>query len=180
MRRQRARFDTTMHSARLGVENEVRLMGGRSLIISSNVPLRKDGMPYASARPPEDPAVVVYFDFQGQQVCVPCDRWTTVADNLQAIRKTIEAIRGIERWGTGEMISAVFQGFAALPEQSKSGWWAVLNIRRDAPDKDVQAAYKRMAMQNHPDRGGDPDKFIQIQDAYNEWLQEKKEGAWSS
>ena len=35
--------------ARIDLKGEVRRMGGRNLVISSNVPLRHDGEPYASA-----------------------------------------------------------------------------------------------------------------------------------
>jgi hypothetical protein len=48
-------------------------------------------------------------------MCFACDRWDSVADNVQAIRKTIEALRGIERWGTGDMVQRAFAGFVALP-----------------------------------------------------------------
>lgn len=34
---------------------------------------------------------------------------------------------------------------------------------------DVRAAWKKWAMINHPDKGGDPDKFLQVKVVYDEW-----------
>lgn len=41
--------------------------------------------------------VAVYFTLKGQQFCFACDHWDEIKDNMQAIHKTIEALRGIER-----------------------------------------------------------------------------------
>lgn len=34
---------------------------------------------------------------------------------------------------------------------------------------DVRAAWKKWAMINHPDKGGDPEKFLQVKVVYDEW-----------
>jgi hypothetical protein len=34
---------------------------------------------------------------------------------------------------------------------------------------DVRAAWKKWVMLNHPDKGGDPDKFLQVKVVYDEW-----------
>lgn len=46
--------------------------------------------------------------------------------------------------------------------------WIVLGINRNASAKDIKAAYRRLAKDHHPDQGGDPDRFIQIQAAYQQ------------
>ena len=51
---------------------------------------------------------------------------------LMRLAKSIEAMRGIERWGPSQMMERTFTGFAALPEKSGSDWWDVLQVRRDA------------------------------------------------
>ncbi len=51
-----------------------------------------------------------------------------MGDNIQAIRKTIEAMRGLERWGVSDMLQRTFSGFKALPDQTgigKEAWWIV-------------------------------------------------------
>ena len=42
---------------------------------------------------------------------------------MQAIAKTIEALRGINRWGTGDMMEAAFKGFSALPAPDTNKPW---------------------------------------------------------
>lgn len=138
------------------------------VVLSTNLELRPDGRPYVpyASRKPDDPAVAVYFTWRGQQYAFACDCWHLVEHNLQAIRKTIEAMRGIERWGTGEMVSAAFAGFKAQPEQAgpSSGftWWAVLGFSSPvASEADIDAAYKRLAKQYHPDQQGGSHELMQ-------------------
>jgi hypothetical protein len=72
------------------------------------VQLRQDGLPYANRRAPSDTGAAVYFSYKGRQMCFACDKWQDVYDNIYAISKTIEALRGIERWGAGDMVEQAF------------------------------------------------------------------------
>jgi hypothetical protein len=160
-----AQFKTSFADARDGLLEELRRMRADGVVLSTNVELRRDGLPYAG-RTPGDPAVAVYFTWRGQQYAFACDCWQKVEHNLQAIRKTIEAVRGIERWGTGEMVTAAFAGFKALPEQagpsSGTTWWAVLGFSSPvATEADIDAAYKRLAKQRHPDQPGGSHELMQ-------------------
>jgi hypothetical protein len=105
-------------------------------VISTNVEVRQDGLPYANRRPPEDPGVAVYFrrpvrGGAAQAQCIPCDRFDRVPDNLYAVAKCIEALRGLERWG-GRMLDAAFTGFKALPAlgTGRPSWSAARSARR--------------------------------------------------
>ena len=51
--------------------------------------------------------------------------------------------------------------------------WDILGIQQSASLDDVKLAYKRLAMQYHPDKGGDDSDFARIQNAY-EILKERK------
>ena len=150
-----SRFDTPLSTARDALLNELRLMGARHVVISSNAALRRDGLPYAQQRRVEDCGVAVYFMLDGRQQCIPCDRWSSVADNVQAIRKTIEALRGLERWGAKSMVDAAFRGFEALPPpEATRPWWEILGVDRNASRSDVERAYRMRARERHPDAGG--------------------------
>lgn len=56
-----SRFKTTFKTARDGVLREVRLMGGKGVIISSNIQLKRDGLPYANFPKLSDTGIAVYF-----------------------------------------------------------------------------------------------------------------------
>lgn len=45
-------------------------------------------------------------------------------------------------------------------------YYDILGIKRNASESEVKKAYKKQAMQHHPDRGGDANKFQQINEAY--------------
>ena len=42
----------------------------------------------------------------------------------------------------------------------------VLGVGRDADPDEVKKAYRKLALMHHPDKGGDPEKFKQLQKAY--------------
>lgn len=77
--------------------------------------MRQDGFPYPKQALPADKGVAIYFTLNSRQMCFACDRWDKVQDNIYAIAMTIEALRGIERWGSGSMVEQAFTGFVALP-----------------------------------------------------------------
>lgn len=45
-------------------------------------------------------------------------------------------------------------------------WWKVLGVDRNADEETVRKAYRKLAMKHHPDKGGDPEEFKKIQEAY--------------
>jgi len=172
-RRQRAAFSTTLGRARDELRHELRLLGARNIVISTNAPLRKDGDFYASATRIDDPAVAVYFTLGGEQRCIPCDKWDRLQDNIRALTLTIGALRGLDRWGAKEMVNAAFMGFQALPASSEAGWWVTLGVDRSADTDDIKAAYRRRVIETHPDKGGDAAEFQRVQDAYTEANRER-------
>jgi len=154
---------------------ELALLGASNVVISTNIELRRDGLPYSKQlRANEDPGVAVYFTLNGEQQCIPCDKWTTIADNMQAIRKTIEALRGLDRWGAKEMVNAAFRGFKALPEaiimgeHTSRAWWEVLQVSQNADMDVIEAAYKRLLHKAHPDKGGSDFAFQELQEAFRQ------------
>ena len=45
--------------------------------------------------------------------------------------------------------------------------YQILGVDRGASDDDIKRAYRRMASQHHPDKGGDKERFQEIQQAYS-------------
>lgn len=148
------------------LELEIKRMGGRNMIISSNLKVKSNGMPYSAQRTPDDPGVAVYFNWSKRDLVFACDKWLSIEDNLWAIVKHIEALRGQERWGVGSLDQA-FAGYAALPDPTTRTWWNVLGVDQTADDATIRSAYIRLAKQYHPDAGGDAVMFDQVQKAYD-------------
>jgi curved DNA-binding protein len=46
-------------------------------------------------------------------------------------------------------------------------YYSVLGVPRTATDEDIKRAYRRLASQHHPDKGGDKERFQEIQQAYS-------------
>jgi hypothetical protein len=138
------------------VEAEVARLGGRYLLISSNVEVTLSGRPRSGQKEPEDKGVCVYFQLGGKPYAMACDRYTTVADNLGAIAAHIDATRAIERHGVASAAETL-QAFMALPSYGVGPirqWWEVLGVPVRAPLAEIEAAYRRLASERHPDAGG--------------------------
>lgn len=107
-----AQFKTSLTSAARNLTWELERLGAKNIVISSNMQYRADGIPYSRQPNLADTGIAVYFTLNGEEQCIPCDKWTDLADNMQAIRKTVEALRGLERWrqGDGQRRLPWFQG----------------------------------------------------------------------
>lgn len=170
-RRQRSRFNTGFGAAVREVVDELKRLGARNAVVSTNVPLRRDGLPLASAKNVSDPGVAVYFRYKDKPMTFACDRWDKPEDNLWAIAKTIDAMRGIARWGSGDMLDTAFSGFQALPPPKSP--WTTLGISKSAATRDaVNARWRELAKQHHADLGGNSDVMAEINVARDNALRE--------
>lgn len=141
-----------------------------SVVISSDLRLRGDGLPYASqATGRLDPGVAVYWQDGKRRRCIAVDRYNRLADNMAAIAATLDGMRAIERHGGAEILDRAFTGFVALaaPEQ----WFQVLGVPAAATREDIETAFRRKAMEHHPDRGGDADQMARINQARQDGLE---------
>jgi hypothetical protein len=142
---------------------ELRLLGARDEVLSTNLRLGIRGIPLVDQANPSDPGAAVYFRLKGEPRCLACDRWDRVADNIGAIAQHIDAIRRIGRYGVGT-IDQIFRGYTALPP-SAVDWPIVLGVKPDATLAEVEAAFVSLAREHHPDRGGRHEDMARLTEA---------------
>lgn len=169
-----SQFKCTTAQARDGVLYEVSRLGGKNVIISSNVPVKRDGNLYSNMKPVDgDNGVAVYFTWKNDQYVLACDTYYGLHENLRAIEKSIEAIRGLERWGASDILSRAFTGFKALNMPSAKKWHDVLGVSLNANEAQIKKAYRELCKLYHPDieETGNADKFLEISTAYNQGME---------
>lgn len=149
----------------------LKLLGARDVILSTNVAVRLDGLPYANMPEPQDPGVAVYFDRRvggpgvdsSRPFVIACDSYRKVRWNLRAILATVDALRTIQRHGATSMLEQAFTGFATLPAAGRvTPWWEVLGVPVTASADDIRGAHRELALLHHPDRGGDSTRMSEI------------------
>lgn len=162
---QRTRDRHSVASSVHYILSELRKMEAVDVVVSTNLRVRLDGLPYSDQRAPADPGVAVYFHRDGKPIAFACDKWTTVEDNLRAVFKTLEALRGIDRWGAATL-SATFTGYVAIAAPAGSMWYEVLGVSVRATAPEIAAAYRARAKALHPDvPGGSHESFVRLQAA---------------
>lgn len=137
--------------------------------------LKRDGGPYADARPKE-PGIIVEFERSAQQYRFATDRFPAWQDNLHAICLVLEGVRRMERYGVNS--SQLLEGFRALPAQAGQ---AVMSEQEAADlladrdpviaaailvDRRLVKVYEQVAMKKaHPDQGGSDHAFVRVKEA---------------
>jgi hypothetical protein len=124
--------------------------------------LRVDGWPKGNLSP-DHPAVILSFVSGGAPLAFPCDRFITYQDNIRAIALALEALRKVDRFGVTRS-QEQYSGFRQI-EASRA--WTIedaaeyIGIKAGIDAKilidDAEAfrrAYRALALDMHPDRGG--------------------------
>lgn len=125
-------------------------LGACDVTLSTNVPLRKDGLPLAGVRAPSDPGVAIYFRLHkwvkgreiGRDYAIACDQYRKVEENMRALVHTLDAMATINRHGSSDLLEQAMSGFAALPPAATEGWWRTLGCRRDCTFDEAKSAYR--------------------------------------
>lgn len=136
--------------------------------------MKRDGQMYGNLKPVDgDTGVAVYFTWDNDQYVLACDQYIYLQDNLRAIEKSIDALRGLKRWGASDILKRAFKGFKALgsgTDIKKREWWEVLGVSSNAHPEVSKGKYRELAKIYHPDveRTGDAERFKEINDAYNQ------------
>lgn len=148
-----------------GLVSELKKIGATNIVVSTNQPLRQDGMPYAQQRNIQDVGVAVYFTRNGKQLVMAQDRFWSIIGNMRSLTMAIEGLRQMERHGGAIMMERAFDGFAALPPPKSC--WDVLgigptprqNINRDL----IMTAFRERAKEWF-DTGADMDSLVKARD----------------
>lgn len=151
-----------------GLQDELRRIGasGISIIVSTNQPVRNDGLPYAQQRAISDPGVAVYFVRNKRALVMAQDRFNTIIGNMRSLTMAIEGLRQMERHGGATMMERAFDGFAALPPPDDC--WKILGIstggheRRLIPDE-IRAAFRNKVREHHG-KDYDMDRLVKARD----------------
>lgn len=164
----KSKTDLTMAEAMKRVKYELERLGvnvADDSIVSTNVKLNLSGLPRGDQGEPGDPGAAVYFQKKaGPMRVIAIDAYTRVRDNIAAIAATLEAMRAIERHGGAQILERAFTGFAALTAPGKN-WWDVLEVRPDATRDTIEANFRRLARDRHPDQGGTDDAMAALNEA---------------
>lgn len=162
------RGEFTIADALTALQAELDRLGATQIVLSSNLNLRIDGLPRSGQANPADPGIALYFKLRGKDTVLACDWWVKVQDNIFALAKHIEALRGMDRWGVGTLEQA-FAGYQALP--SPEQWWTVLGVGMQATRAEIEAAYRAKAREAHPDTGGSDSAMARLNAARDAGLQ---------
>lgn len=166
----RATFD----SARRSLYDQLRMLNASAVVLSTSIPLRLDGQPYATMRPDDnDPGVAVYFTLRGKQMAMARDSYDNVAQNMRSLSLAIEHLRGLDRHGGSQMLERAFSGFAQLPPPEGSvrdeviNWQDVLGpFPADLEPSDIlvlaEGRYRSRAKDTHADTGGSDAAMIRL------------------
>lgn len=175
-RRRRAPYKMTPDAATQHLVGELSRLGAikSTVVISTNMPLRRDGLPYSGIKPPEDPGVAVYWSTQAfKDRAIGCDKWDKLHDNIHAIGLAIAALRAIDRAGASQILERAFTAFGALPASSAApivrSWWEVFGFPQTIIGSlsmpMVEARWRELAAKNHPDRGGSAEAMTELNQA---------------
>lgn len=168
-KRRRGKFGSNFGRSRDMLLHQFKLMNvpSHTVVVSSWLPLRRDGLPYAeqARRPLEDPGVAVYFTLRGKQMAMARDAYDTPFDNLHSLKIAIEHLRGLERHGGGTMMERAFEGFQAIAAPgAMKHWREIIGIPPSGVVTldVVEAAYRSRARKVHPDAGGSQEEMAAL------------------
>lgn len=159
-RRSRWTFKAGWSSTLSLLQREIRRLDGRNVVIGAafrEEDLRLDGMLRAAVGEPAHPGIEISFDSRhGRLVYATdtCERWE---HNVRSIALGLEALRAVDRYGItrqGEQYAGWKQLSAGGPSSARGHDL----IREHGSVRDA-------LMATHPDHGGDPADFADVQAA---------------
>lgn len=114
-----------------------------------------------------DCGVAVWFVWGEVQRCVACDLYTSPSANLFAAAQLIEGCVAEHGRGSTAAVEHALAYYALRARTSSVGkkqehWSEVLGVRHDASAAEVTAAFRRRALDVHPDKGGTREQWDDV------------------
>ena len=103
---------------------------------------------------------VVRFTLRGQPVVMRCTSQPHYRLNLRCLFYAIEAMRMNEKRGIGDTLREAYAMLSA--PKTKRDPYEVLGVRSDAPLGVIEASYKALTKERHPDAGGTDEGMTEI------------------
>lgn len=153
IRRDRGPYRVSQDRAQRELMHELHLLGVSHVVISTNLRVRQDGLPYSTQRTPDDPGVAVYWTRKGRNYCIACDAYRDIAANIRAAGLAIHHLRRLEQ-AAPSFAERAFSGFARLPASTVAHWRGVLSIVGPTTIEKIEARFRELAKTRHPDFGG--------------------------
>lgn len=127
-----------------------------------------------------DGAVAAWFLWGDAQRCVTCDLYADLRDNLLAVAQLVRScVAEHDRGSTAAVRHALeshMPRVAPLPptphdppaHAPSSTWHILLGVSRDSPEPVITTAFRRLAHERHPDKGGDRQEWDQLLSSYRQ------------
>jgi len=184
--RTRGKFQGCWLDARRSLEETIKFLNKSphgALICSSNIPpgsFRKTHKPdYHDPEMSEtmsDPGVAISFlrikkGQEPKEIVLACDKWTRPRDNLKALAATVMGLYKIDYWGCSEAMERAFSGLELTALAPPRSCWAILGIPPDSGIVEIEDAFRKLAKESHPDKGGNEDAFKELTRARKQALE---------
>lgn len=190
-----SRYRATFVQSRDQVLRALRLLASRelraspragSIVISSNLPTRLDGLPLAGGRVSGDPGIAIWWRTPDNAIkVIACDKYPKVEHNLRACALALDAMRALERSGASQIFERSAQSCTAgaLPSSADRHVEGVMSVGVArtvmcfTPDEilkieDVTQRFTALARVRHPDKpNGSHEKFVELQTARDRLLE---------
>lgn len=153
-KRRQSRFRVEYSAAVRDLSTTLRILGKPAQVTSDVVGLLADA--------PADPGVAVWLAMPSGLRCICCDEYQSVRENVRAIGLTLDALRQVENYGTTMLDQVLGHSVPSLPQSASASrdWFAGCSTRAE-----IETRYRELAMEQHPDRGGEPGTMAEINEA---------------
>lgn len=177
-RRSRYTFKAKWSATLAELDRELRYLDARDIVIETNHPsaqVRLDGWLRADAGEPHHPGVILSFTSRHGPLRYACDSYNGWQSNVRAILLTLEALRGVERWGAAARAEQ-YRGWSELPSGASSTE-AMRRVLLDEGDPGAdldpgrlseegwRSVYRAALKSAHPDAGGTPERLRAVRQA---------------